>query len=115
MNRAEPSRTTQLAPSAEHDRAAHPLYLTVREVAALARCEHKAVRRAIADGRLIAFQPAKKLLVREADARTWIEGRPASTHAPEPRPGHRRRRPTGPGSVAKLREIERTAREPRLF
>lgn len=92
-----------------------PAYLTVREVAALARCEHKAVRRAIAAGRLIAFQPAKKLLIREDDARAWIEGRPAHAEAPAPRPGRRRHAPSGPGAVAKLREIERQADDPRLF
>jgi excisionase family DNA binding protein len=92
-----------------------PAYLTVQEVAALARCEHKAVRRAIAGGHLPAFQPAKKLLIREDDARAWIEGRPAHVAAPAPQPGRRRHRPSGPGSVAKLREIEREASDPRLF
>lgn len=92
-----------------------PAYLTVREVAALARCEHKAVRRAIAAGHLIAFQPAKKLLIREDDARAWIEGRPASAPARAPHRGIRRVRPAGPGAVAKLREIEREAGDPRLF
>jgi len=87
-------------------------YLTVPEVADLARCEHKAVRRAIATGQLVAFQPAQKLLVREADARAWIESRPVPArvqlveHAR--RPG-RRPRPR-PGSVADLREMEREAR-----
>jgi len=33
-------------------------YLTVREVALLARCEHKSVRRAISTGALAAFRPA---------------------------------------------------------
>jgi excisionase family DNA binding protein len=92
-----------------------PAYLTVQEVAALARCEHKAVRRAIAGGHLIAFQPAKKLLIREDDARAWIEGRPTSAQTRVPRPGRRRRGPSGPASVAKLREIEREASDPRLF
>ena len=57
-------------PERERQRASTPAwasYLTVREVAALARCEHKAVRRAIANGELVAFQPAPKLLVREAE------------------------------------------------
>ena len=56
-------------------------YLTVPEVAELARCEHKAVRRAIASGLLIAFRPAHKLLVRELDARAWIESRPVVVSA----------------------------------
>ena len=40
-----------------------------------ARCENKAVRRAIASGLLVAFRPARKLLFRELDARAWIESR----------------------------------------
>lgn len=90
-------------------------YLTVREVATLARCEHKSVRRAIAAGRLRAFQPTNKLLIREDDACAWIEGRPVSLtgSAPNLRPGASRRRPMlgsqRPGSVDDLREIERKA------
>lgn len=90
-------------------------YLTVREVATMARCEHKSVRRAIAAGSLRAFQPANKLLIREDDAYAWIEGRPAATagSARSPRSTPRRRRPTlgsqRRGSVADLQEIERRA------
>jgi excisionase family DNA binding protein len=89
------------------------VYLTVREVAAMARCEHKSVRRAIATGRLRAFQPTNKLLIREDDAYAWIEGRPAATASPVPGlpPAPSRRRPAlgsqRRGSVADLREIER--------
>lgn len=50
-------------------------YLTVREVADLARCEHDAVRCAIADGRLTVFQPAHPHVVRADDARRCIHGR----------------------------------------
>ena len=85
-------------------------YLTVPEVADLARCEHKAVRRAIATGQLVAFQPAQKLLVREADARAWIESRPVRARVQQVeharRPGLRPRS----GSVSDLREMERQAR-----
>jgi excisionase family DNA binding protein len=84
-------------------------YLTIREVAELARCEHKAVRRAITDGRLRAFQPANRLLVREEDALTWIEGslpavpaEPSPQRRRTPRPSH-----SGRGSVADLKAIER--------
>lgn len=85
-------------------------YLTVPEVADLARCEHKAVRRAIAMGQLVAFQPAQKLLVREADARAWIESRPVRPRVQQvERPRRPGRRPR-PGSVADLREMERQAR-----
>jgi excisionase family DNA binding protein len=88
------------------------VYLTVREVAAMARCEHKSVRRAITAGRLQAFRPTNKLLIREADAEAWIEGRPAvarSPFKPSPRrsPLHRRMGSQRPGSVAELRDIER--------
>ncbi|MGH8163602.1 MAG: helix-turn-helix domain-containing protein [Rhodanobacteraceae bacterium] len=86
-------------------------YLTVREVAAMARCEHKTVRRAIADGRLRGFQPARRVLIREDDARDWIEGRvaaPASPPTPVPRRTSRRTR-GGRGSVADLKAIERRA------
>lgn len=88
-------------------------YLTVQEVAELARCEHKAVRRAIRQGALRAFQPAKRLLIREDDARAWIESRlvagmpTPSPRLPSPRPGSTARQRTG--SVAALREIERKA------
>jgi excisionase family DNA binding protein len=91
------------------------VYLTVREVATMARCEHKSVRRAIAAGRLRAFRPTNKLLIREDDACAWIEGRPVSLtgSAPNLRSAPSRRRPTlgsqRPGSVADLREIERKA------
>lgn len=87
-------------------------YLTVREVAALARCEHKSVRRAIAAGRLCAFQPTNRLLIREDDAYSWIESRPvARTLSPsdQRRTAGRQRRTPGsqrPGSVGDLREIE---------
>ena len=90
-------------------------YLTVREVATMARCEHKSVRRAIAAGRLRAFQPTNKLLVREDDAYAWIEGRPVSLtgSAPNARSAAARGRPMlgsqRPGSVADLREVEQEA------
>jgi excisionase family DNA binding protein len=92
---------------------AQSVYLTVREVAALARCEHKSVRRAIAAGRLRAFRPINKLLIRDDDARGWIEGRPTTPTArrsevPTPGRGRRRRRPSQElASVAELREIDR--------
>lgn len=78
----------------------------------MARCEHKSVRRAITAGRLQAFRPTNKLLIREEDAEAWIEGRPAITSSPgKPSPGSGALRPTmrsqRAGSVAELREIER--------
>jgi excisionase family DNA binding protein len=84
-------------------------YLTVREVAELARCQHKAVRRAITDGRLRAFQPANRLLIREEDARAWIEGCLATPPAEDPPQRRRSSRPSRSvrGSVADLKAIER--------
>jgi excisionase family DNA binding protein len=83
------------------------VYMTVEEVAQLARCEHRSVRRAIQSGRLQAFRPARRILVREDDARAWIESRPALLTSPQP---PRRQRVTrtagGPGSVARLKAIE---------
>jgi excisionase family DNA binding protein len=35
-------------------------YLTIQEVAELARCEHRSVRRAINSGHLRAFRPTRK-------------------------------------------------------
>jgi excisionase family DNA binding protein len=90
-------------------------YLTVREVAAIARCEHKSVRRAIAAGRLRAFQPNNRLLIREDDAYGWIEGRPATRAASPFDPRRAASRPRGAaqsqrhGSVSDLRDIERKA------
>lgn len=72
-------------------------------------------RRAIAAGRLRAFQPTNKLLIREDDACAWIEDRLVSLtgSAPSLRPGASRRRPLlgsqRPGSVDDLREVERKA------
>ena len=85
-----------------------PLYLTVKEVAALARCEHKAVRRAIHLGHLQAFQPANKLLVREDDAHAWIQSRPLRIEPPDQRsPRPRRGGLPAAEHVAKLRDLER--------
>lgn len=88
--------------------AALQRYLTVKEVATLARCEHKAVRRAIHEGQLQAFQPANKLLVREQDAHAWIQSRPPRfvPGAPSPPARARRRNSPAAGNVARLRELE---------
>lgn len=108
---------TQMSPGSDHalERTGEKTwgaYLTVSEVADLARCEHKSVRRAIASGLLIAFRPAHKLLIRESDARAWIESQPVVVAAVAPerarRAGRRRSRPR-PGSVDDLLRIEREA------
>jgi excisionase family DNA binding protein len=88
-------------------------YLTVQEVAELARCEHKAVRRAISQGALRAFRPTKRLLIRAEDAEAWIESCVVTetpkdgsriTSAAPPRSGRPRA-----ANVASLLEIEREA------
>jgi excisionase family DNA binding protein len=84
-----------------------PRYLTVQEVAELARCEHRSVRRAINAGRLRAFRPTRKILVREDDARTWIESRRAVGFAARPqRHTTRSTSASAVGSVARLQAIE---------
>lgn len=88
-------------------------YLTVQEVAQVARCEHKTVRRAIGAGRLTAYRVAGRLLMREADARAWIEARPAVAAAPNLHSSPRSSMSARPnphshtGSVATLRAMER--------
>ena len=78
-------------------------YLTVEEVARLAHCEHKAVRRAIWAGELQAFRPVKQILVRQADAVQWIEERPARAPGSRPRRATRRHQAS---SVASIREMD---------
>lgn len=56
-------------------------YLTVQEVAAYARVDVKTIRRAISDGRLRAFKPVRKLLIREDDVPAWISSRIAPESA----------------------------------
>lgn len=87
---------------------AAPRYLTVPEVAKLARCEHKSVRAAIHSGSLGAFRTAERILIREVDAVAWIESRPARALPAVPR--RRVQRRAAPGSVQALREMERDAK-----
>jgi excisionase family DNA binding protein len=82
-------------------------YLTVQEVADLARCEHKSVRRAITAGRLVAFRGPKRILVRDEDARAWIEARPIhSEETPRRLPRRPSPRASETGSVADILAIE---------
>lgn len=109
MTASELSGVSNPAGHRRHEQASGG-YLTVPEVAELARCEHKAVRRAIASGLLIAFRPAHKLLVRELDARAWIESRPVRVSAitsERVRRSGRQRSGQRPGSVDDLLRIER--------
>jgi hypothetical protein len=91
-----------------------PKMVTVQEVADYARCEHKAVRKAIHEGQLQAFDRNRKLVIRVRDAIAWVESRPARVTTPTPSPtpprapsSSRKRRSSAPGSVQALREIQR--------
>lgn len=81
--------------------------LTVSEAAAIARCNPKTIRRAFTAGRLRAFRPAHKILLREDDVRAWVESQTAVTEPAPPRAGRSRSRRPAPGSVAALRDLER--------
>jgi excisionase family DNA binding protein len=60
-------------------------YLMIPEVAELARCHKNTVRQAIASGELTAFKLAERFLIRESDARAWIESKAAPVAKPAPR------------------------------
>lgn len=80
-------------------------YLTVEEAARLARCHPKTIRRAFQAESLRAFRPARRVLLREDDVRAWVEARGAAE--PE-RPRRVRLGRPEPGSVAALRDMERS-------
>jgi excisionase family DNA binding protein len=90
-------------------------YLTVQEVAEMARCEHRTVRRAIRKGELKASLIGGRWIVKVTAVEEWFEacansriGIPPSS---QPRPPHRPRArardnlPTRPGSIADLEAI----------
>jgi len=86
-------------------------YLTVQEVAELARCEHRTVRRAIKSGALKASLIGGRWIVRDTAVEDWIEacanGPIAVRPAPQPPRSRTKRRvhPDRPGSVADLEAI----------
>jgi excisionase family DNA binding protein len=87
-------------------------YLTVQEVAELARCEHRTVRRAIQAGKLKASLIGGRWIVRDSAVEEWIEGcanHPAPIAAQSqprrPRMREQARGPMRPGSVADLEAI----------
>jgi excisionase family DNA binding protein len=97
-------------------------YLTVQEVAELARCEHRTVRRAIRDGQLKASLIGGRWIVKDTDVEEWFElcanSRPpmrARSAGPEQGrvSGKTRNRPTRlsgppkPGSVEDLEAIRK--------
>jgi excisionase family DNA binding protein len=87
-------------------------YLTVQEVAELARCEHRTVRRAIQAGQLKASLIGGRWIVKDSAVEEWIEGCANSpvpiARAVQPRRSRIRepaRGPVRPGSVADLEAI----------
>jgi excisionase family DNA binding protein len=87
-------------------------YLTVQEVAELARCEHRTVRRAIQSGALKASLIGGRWIVRDTAVQEWFEAcaNRSMPVAPEQepqraRPRSRRVHPGRPGSVADLEAI----------
>ena len=87
-------------------------YLTVQEVAELARCEHRTVRRAINSGELKASLIGGRWIVRDSAVEEWFEAcaNRRLTSAPATQPQRPRTRPRRihkdrPGSVADLEAI----------
>jgi excisionase family DNA binding protein len=90
-------------------------YLTVQEVAEIARCEHRTVRRAIRDGELKASLIGGRWIVKVTAVEAWfgacansrIAAPPASQPQPPRRPRVRARdkNSTRPGSIADLEAI----------
>jgi excisionase family DNA binding protein len=87
-------------------------YLTVQEVAELARCEHRTVRRAIRSGELRASLIGGRWIVKDTAVEEWIEActndrRPAAAPSLQRPPLKRARSvsPARPGSVADLEAI----------
>jgi excisionase family DNA binding protein len=89
-------------------------YLTIQEVAELARCEHRTVRRAIRSEELKASLIGRRWIVRDSDVDEWFEARANNRLLPSPdaaRPEQRSINRSGrdtrhrPGSVADLEAI----------
>jgi excisionase family DNA binding protein len=89
-------------------------YLTIPEVAARMRCDHRVVRKAIHRGELEAAKIGERWLIREEAVDAWFEARTARRAAPVRQRAAPRARPTTEGqrSVARLREMERMAGKP---
>lgn len=88
-------------------------YLTVQEVAELARCEHRTVRRAITSGELKASLIGGRWIVKDSAVEEWIEGcanerRPSMTDSSGRRLPPKRAQSASlarPGSVPDLEAI----------
>jgi excisionase family DNA binding protein len=88
-------------------------YLTIQEVAELARCEHRTVRRAIKSGDLKASLIGGRWIVRAEAVEEWFDARanhrilpPLSSVARRGRgPARTATEPGRPGSVADLEAI----------
>jgi excisionase family DNA binding protein len=98
-------------------------YLTIQEVAQLARCEHRTVRRAIRSGELNASLIGWRWIVREGAVEAWFDARAnhrilsasgvdiPTRRNPSTRPAARSG-PPRPGSVADLEAIRERLLEP---
>lgn len=59
--------------------ATQPKYVTLKEATAMVSLSAGTLKRAIKVGRLRAFKPGGKLLIRPEDLRQWVETRPAQS------------------------------------
>jgi excisionase family DNA binding protein len=99
-------------------------YLTIQEVAQLARCEHRTVRRAIRSGELNASLIGGRWIVREDAVEAWFGARAnhrilsasgvdmPTTRRNRPARPAARSGPSRPGSVADLEAIRERILEP---
>lgn len=85
-------------------------YLTFQEVAELARCEHRTVRRAIRSGQLKASLIGGRWIVRDTAVEEWIEAcansRGPLARTPQPRRSRTRERDTMPGRPGSVADLE---------
>jgi excisionase family DNA binding protein len=85
-------------------------YLTVQEVAELARCEHRTVRRAIKKGELGASLIGGRWIVKDTAVDEWIDGcanerRPHAAPAPR-RPPFKPARSASPARAGSIADLE---------
>lgn len=73
------------SPSSSSVPVAQPKYVTVKEATAMVGLSAGTLKRAIKAGKLRAFKPGGKLLVRPEDLQEWVEARPVNAD-PMPAP-----------------------------
>lgn len=91
-------------PDISEDRIPVPAFMTIRDVADTCQLSDKAVRRAIADGELVAIKVRSRLRIERTAFDAWItSNRQAVTrHAALPRPSVRPSRQPRAGTFRKL-------------